>query len=92
MITKTATEFVKEAIVGTILGAVRAADLTPKEKKALKEHYNLPDTANLTLRNAGRGALTDFIPIPGVNWLAGYFNTKKYSRGNAQKIMQEKGK
>ena len=43
--------------LGSILGAARAGTLSEKEKAAMRKKYNLDDDANLTLRNAGRGAV-----------------------------------
>lgn len=59
-ITKIGNDLLKTAHMGIIApfsgitGAARAYELSPKERRELREKYGLHDKANLTLRNAGR--------------------------------------
>lgn len=46
-----------DALVGAITGGVRAARLSDAERKYLRKRYGLADDANLTARNAIRGAI-----------------------------------
>lgn len=59
MITKMAEDMVKEAdaVVGPIVGGIRASRLSSKQRKKLKDYYGLEDNASLGWRNAGRGVV-----------------------------------
>lgn len=48
-------------LLGGISGAMDAAELTEEERAELRKKYNLSPDANLTLRNAVRGAIGDTI-------------------------------
>lgn len=60
---------VPQVVLGATRGFTRALDLADAERKNLIQHYDLPEDANLPLRNAGRGitgTLIGGIPL----WLA----------------------
>ena len=63
--------FLKTAdMIGALVGASRASNLTDKEKKALRKHYGLSEDANLAIRNVGRGILGSYGGV-GLGALAG---------------------
>lgn len=57
MITKVAISIAEAAAIGASggLGDYKAHKLTEKQKKLLKQHYELDPDANLKMRNLGRG-------------------------------------
>lgn len=61
----------KEASITALVGLARAADLSDDEKKILRDHYNLDDSANLTARNAVRGLSGGILGTAGGSVLGG---------------------
>lgn len=55
--TPKAEEQEKTALLGTVIGAARAGNLSDEERAALIKHYGLSSNASLGWRNAGRGFL-----------------------------------
>ena len=68
MITKIAISLAQAAAIGVSggLGDYKAHQLTSEQKELLKHHYELGPSANLKMRNIGRG-ITGYIlgEIPG---------------------------
>lgn len=59
MISKIGSNLIKEALYGTIMGGVKAGDLTPDERKALQKEYGFDESARLGTRNVLRGLAGD---------------------------------
>lgn len=91
-----------DAIIGPIVGAIRA-EKDPEKKRALARQHGLPDDANLTLRNAGRGFIggglggvlgsrVGGLPLGIAGAITGaILSTKKYSKSEGNKaLLREK--
>lgn len=70
MITKTGSSMVKEALLGAVIGDVRANNLSSDQRATLEEEYGLPANASLGWRNAGRGFVGSNLGSLGANLLA----------------------